>query len=66
MENIDSWSVALLAVAGYLAITSLVRLMIRRREQLLGDFRGRMEAAGRKKPAKVTSPKQPKEETKAA
>jgi hypothetical protein len=43
----DGWSVALLAVAALVAITTLVRLMIQRRDALLGDFRRRMKAANR-------------------
>ena len=35
MGNMDSWDVTLLVVAGYLAIVSLVRLMARRRDQVL-------------------------------
>ncbi len=39
----DSWDVVLLVVAGYLAVMALVRLMIRRREQLVVQLRVRME-----------------------
>ena len=42
MENMDGWDVALLAAASYLAVTALVRLMIRRRNQLLDGFRKQM------------------------
>ena len=35
----DGWDVALLVAAGYLAVTALVRLMIRRRNQLVEHFR---------------------------
>ena len=38
-ENMDGWDVALLVAAGYLAVTALVRLMIRRRDQLVEHFR---------------------------
>ncbi|NUQ61725.1 MAG: hypothetical protein HUU20_04505 [Pirellulales bacterium] len=45
----DRWNIAILVIAAYVAITSLVRLMVRRRDQLLGDFREQMEAEkGRK------------------
>ncbi len=47
MGNMDGWDVALLVAAGYVAATSLVRLMIRRREQLLDEFR--QEVAQEKK-----------------
>jgi len=39
MANMDGWDVALLAAAAYVAVTSLVRLMIRRRDQAVGQFR---------------------------
>jgi len=39
MGNMGGWDVALLAAAGYIAVTALVRLMIRRRDQLVGEFR---------------------------
>ena len=43
MGNMDGWDVALLVVAGYVAIVTLVRLMIRRREQMLAKFRREVE-----------------------
>ena len=39
MGNMDPWDMALLAVAGYVAVLSLTRLMIRRRDQLVEEFR---------------------------
>lgn len=39
MENMDGWDVALLVAAGYVAVMALVRLMIRRRDQMLETFR---------------------------
>ncbi len=47
MGNMHGWDVALLVAAGYVAATSLVRLMIRRRDQLLDEFR--QEVAQEKK-----------------
>ena len=38
IANMDHWDVVLLAFAGYLAVTALVRLMIRRRDQLLDEL----------------------------
>lgn len=35
----NRWDVVLLVVVGYLAVMALVRLMIRRRDQLLGELR---------------------------
>ena len=46
----DTWDLAILAVAGYIALTTLVRLMIRHRNQLFARFRRQM--AEEKKRAK--------------
>jgi len=45
----DSWDVALLVVAGYVAVVALVRLMIHRRDQMAKEFRRRMEEQQRRK-----------------
>jgi hypothetical protein len=57
MGTMDGWSVVLLAAAAYVAVVTLVRLMIRRRNQLANQFRhelakekGRREATQRKPP----------------
>ncbi len=34
----DSWDIALLAVAGYVAVLALSRLMTRRRNQLIAEL----------------------------
>ncbi len=47
----DRWSIVLLVIAGYLAVMFLVRLMIRRRDRLVEQFRGEMEEAKRRKAA---------------
>jgi hypothetical protein len=47
----DRWSIVLLVTAGYLAVMFLVRLMIRRRDRLVEQFRGEMEEAQRHKAA---------------
>jgi hypothetical protein len=51
MGNMDSWDVTLLVVAGYLAIMTLVRLMARRRSQVLEEYRQRAEAERERKQA---------------
>ena len=57
MANMDGWSLALLAVAGYIAVVSLARLMLHRRNQLMQQFREEVakekgrRAAGRKSDA---------------
>jgi heme exporter protein D len=43
MGAMDNWDVTLLVVMGYLAIVALVRLMSRRRDQLLDEFRRQIE-----------------------
>ena len=45
MENMNGWDLALLVAAGYVAAVTLVRLMIRRRDQLLERFRNEMKVA---------------------
>ena len=49
MSEMNAWDVALLVAAGYVAATALVRLMIRRRDQMLGEFRKRMRTEKRRK-----------------
>jgi hypothetical protein len=53
----DRWSIILLATAGYLAVMFLVRLMIRRRDRLVEQFRGEMEEAKRQKAAQANKAK---------
>jgi len=43
MDAVNVWDVALLAVAGYIAVTSLVRLMIARRNTLAAELRHEFE-----------------------
>lgn len=40
----DGWDWVLLAVAGYVAVSSLVRMMIGHRDQLVARLRAEMEA----------------------
>ncbi len=39
----DNWDLALLAAAGYVGLMTAVRLMLRRRDQLWGEFCQHME-----------------------
>jgi hypothetical protein len=39
----DGWDVALLVAAVYIAVTALVRLMLRRRDQVLEELRRQVE-----------------------
>ena len=38
------WDIALFVVAGYVAVMSMARLMLRRRDQLLAEFREQIKA----------------------
>ena len=51
MGSMDGWDVALLVAAGYVAATVLVRLMTRRRDQLLDEFHREMAKRKRRKDA---------------
>lgn len=52
MANMDSWDWALLAVAGYVAVVSLVRLMSNHRDKVLSQFRKQINQEGMRKPRK--------------
>ena len=43
MANLEGWDWALLVVAGYVAVMSLVRLMRGHRDAVLGQFREQIE-----------------------
>lgn len=51
MGSMDAWDVALLAVAAYVAVLALVRLMIRRRDELLEQFRREVKKEKKRKEA---------------
>jgi hypothetical protein len=53
MANMNGWDVALLVVAGYVAVTALVRLMLRRRNEMVGEFRQRMKTEKKRKEAEA-------------
>jgi hypothetical protein len=44
MENMTGWDLALLVVVGYVAVMSMARLMIARRDQFLAEFRQETKA----------------------
>ena len=54
----DGWDIALLAVAGYLAVTALMRLMVWRRNQLVGELLEQAQREQKKTPNK-SEPAQP-------
>ena len=39
----DSWSIALWVVAGYIAVVALMRLMAHKRNEVMAEFRGEVE-----------------------
>lgn len=49
----NRWDVVLLVIAGYVAVTALVRLMIRRRDQLLDEVRHGVKMSKKHKEANV-------------
>jgi hypothetical protein len=55
MGSMDGWDVALLALAGYVAVVTLVRLMIRRRDQMLEEFRRKLKKQRQRKQAEEAS-----------
>lgn len=44
MEWLTRWDIALLAIAAYVAVMSLVRLMTRRRDELVADVERQLKA----------------------
>jgi len=44
MEWLDRWDVALMLVAVYVSVMTLVRMMVRRRDQLVADVRQQLES----------------------
>jgi hypothetical protein len=55
----DGWDIALVAIAGYVALLGLVRLMIRRRNRLVDELLGEAEQQERtrKEAEPSTSPR---------
>jgi len=51
MENMDSWEIALLVLVAFVAITALVRLMARHRDELTARFRQELERSKKAAPA---------------
>jgi uncharacterized membrane protein YgaE (UPF0421/DUF939 family) len=49
----DRWDIALLVIVGYLATMTLSRLMLRRRNQMLDEFRREVDEGSRKRAKKA-------------
>ncbi len=53
MFNLDRWDVALLAIAGYVAVVTLTRMMARHRDRLVADLERRAVAERRRQKAEA-------------
>ena len=62
MGDMDSWNLILLAIGAYIAVVTLARLMLRRRNQLMAQFRLEVEKEKARRKAQVENqPKPPRE-----
>jgi hypothetical protein len=64
MDWLDRWDLGLLAVAAYVAVMSLVRLMRARRDQLVADVQRQVQV--RKKQSRAAQAEQESENQNAA
>lgn len=62
----EGWEIALLVAAGYVAVSSLVRLMRERRDVLTADMRRQIEAEQRRLAAEKRQTKEKARKRKAA
>jgi len=51
--NLDRWDVALLAIAGYVAVVTLTRMMARHRDRLVADLERQATAEQRRQKAEA-------------
>ena len=58
----DAWNVAILLAAGYVAVITLARLMIRRRNQMMEQFRHEVEQEKRRRDAEQSRSQPPERE----
>jgi hypothetical protein len=49
MGTLNNWDITILIVAGYLAVVALIRLMTRRRDQLIDELHRQIEAENKRK-----------------
>jgi hypothetical protein len=54
----DRWSIALWIGAGYVAVVALMRLMARKRQEVLAEFRSEVEKEKNRRKAATASAKQ--------
>ena len=62
MGSMDRWDVALLAVVGYVAVMALVRLMTKRRDQMIDELQEQVKDEQRHKKAEEKKQHQQEEE----
>jgi hypothetical protein len=55
----DSWSIALWVVAGYVAVVALMRLMAHKRNEVLAEFRGEVEKEKQRRKAAAAKEAKP-------
>ena len=55
----DAWNVAILLAAAYVAVITLARLMIRRRNQMMEQFRHEVEKEKRRREAEPSGHERP-------
>ena len=60
----DSWSIALWVVAGYVAVVALMRLMAHKRNEVMAEFRSEVEKEKNRR--KAAAAKQAKAKPRAA
>jgi len=56
MQNLDGWSWALWVIAGYVAVTSLARLMAFRRDALAKEIGDQIASSPREEPSAASAP----------
>ena len=56
----DSWSIALWVVAGYIAVVALMRLMAHKRNEVMAEFRGEVEKEKSRRKAAAKEAKPPR------
>ena len=61
MDKMDAWNLAILLVAAYVAVITLARLMIRRRNEMLEQFRHEVENEKRRRKAEPPAQQPPRE-----
>jgi hypothetical protein len=55
MGSMDRWDVALMLIAAYVAVTTLVRMMARRRDEVVADVERQLETHRKQSKNKPTS-----------